>query len=163
MPNIIKGSEIVADDWKVLDKDTALDSVLEDGKFIVPLQYWLANNEALNARGDIGVWLDSDEDTDSIEDHCNHLPVIAINFPNFADGRGYSYARLLRDKYGYTGELRAIGDVLKDQLFFLKRCGFDAYAIRVDRDVADAISSLKDFSDSYQVAVDQPEPLFKRR
>jgi uncharacterized protein (DUF934 family) len=163
MPNIIKGSEIVADDWKVLDKDTALDSVLEDGKLIVPLQYWLANNEALNVRGDIGVWLDSDEDTDSIEDNCNNLPVIAINFPNFADGRGYSYARLLREKYGYTGELRAIGDVLKDQLFFLKRCGFDAYAIRVDRDVAEAISSLKDFSDSYQVAVDQPEPLFKRR
>ena len=163
MPNIIKGSEIIADDWKVLDKDTALDSALEDGKLIVPLQYWLANKEALNARGDIGVWLDSDEDTDSIEDNCNHLPVIAINFPNFADGRGYSYARLLREKYGYTGELRAIGDVLKDQLFFLKRCGFDAYAIRVDRDVADAISSLKDFSDSYQVAVDQPEPLFKRR
>jgi uncharacterized protein (DUF934 family) len=129
----------------------------------VPLQYWLANNEALNVRGDIGVWLDSDEDTDSIEDNCNNLPVIAINFPNFADGRGYSYARLLREKYGYTGELRAIGDVLKDQLFFLKRCGFDAYAIRVDRDVAEAISSLKDFSDSYQVAVDQPEPLFKRR
>jgi uncharacterized protein (DUF934 family) len=163
MPNIIKGSEIIADDWKVLDKDTALDSVLEDGKLIVPLQYWLANKEALNARGDIGVWLDSDEDTDSIEDNCNHLPVIAINFPNFADGRGYSYARLIREKYGYTGELRAIGDVLKDQLFFLKRCGFDAFAIRVDRDVADAISSLKDFSDSYQVAVDQPEPLFKRR
>tara|TARA_R110002072_G_scaffold29908_2_gene93909 strand:+ start:314 stop:805 length:492 start_codon:yes stop_codon:yes gene_type:complete len=163
MPNIIKGGEIIADDWKVLDKDTALDSVLEDGKLIVPLHYWLANKEALNARGDIGLWLDSDEDTDSIADSCNHLPVIAINFPNFADGRGYSYARLLREKYGYTGELRAIGDVLKDQLFFLKRCGFDAYAIRTDRDVVDAISSLKDFSDSYQVAVDQPEPLFKRR
>jgi uncharacterized protein (DUF934 family) len=163
MPNIIKGGEITADDWNVLDKDTATDSILQDGKFIVPLQYWLANSEALNTRGDIGVWLDSDEDTDSIEDNCNHLPVIAINFPTFADGRGYSYARLLREKYGYTGELRAIGDVLKDQVFFLKRCGFDAYAIRVDRDVADAISSLEDFSDSYQVAVDQPEPLFKRR
>lgn len=163
MPNIIKGSEIIADDWKVLDKELALDSALEDGKLIVPLQYWLANNEALNARGDIGVWLDSDEDTDSIEDNCNHLPIIAINFPNFADGRGYSYARLLREKYGYTGELRAIGDVLKDQVFFLKRCGFDAFAIRADRDMGDAVSSLKDFSDSYQVAVDQPEPLFKRR
>ncbi|MFQ3323254.1 MAG: hypothetical protein ACI90U_001074 [Pseudomonadales bacterium] len=163
MPNIIKGGEIVADDWKVLDKDTSVDSALEKGKLIVPLHYWLANSEALNARGDIGVWLDSDEDTDNIEDSCNHLPVIAVNFPNFADGRGYSYARLLREKYGYSGELRAIGDVLKDQLFFYKRCGFDAFAMRVDRDASDAISSLKDFSDSYQVAVDQPEPLFKRR
>ena len=163
MPNIIKGSDIVADDWTVLDKELALDSLLEDGKFIVPLEYWLANCEMLNTRGDIGVWLDSDQDTDNIADSCNHLPVIAINFPNFADGRGYSYARLLREKYGYTGELRAIGDVLKDQLYFLKRCGFDAYAIRVDRDVADAISGLEDFSDSYQVAVDQTEPLFKRR
>ncbi|MFB1037435.1 MAG: DUF934 domain-containing protein, partial [Sinobacterium sp.] len=76
---------------------------------------------------------------------------------------GYSYARLLREKYGYSGELRAIGDVLKDQLFFYKRCGFDAFAMRADRDAGAAISSLKDFSDSYQVAVDQPEPLFKRR
>jgi uncharacterized protein (DUF934 family) len=163
MPNIIKGSEIIADDWQVLAKDTALDSVLEDGKLIVPLQYWLANSAALNTRGNIGVWLDSDEDTDHIKDSCNHLPVIAINFPNFADGRGYSYARLLREKYGYSGELRAIGDVLKDQLFFYKRCGFDAFAMRADRDAGAAISSLKDFSDSYQVAVDQPEPLFKRR
>jgi uncharacterized protein (DUF934 family) len=163
MPNIIKGCKICADDWNVLDKGTALDSVLQEGKFIVPLQYWLANSEILNNRGDIGVWLDSDEDTDSIADSCNHLPVIAINFPNFADGRGYSYARLLREKYGYEGELRAIGDVLKDQIFFLKRCGFDAYSIRDDRDAADALSSLKDFSDSYQVAVDQPEPLFRRR
>jgi uncharacterized protein (DUF934 family) len=163
MPNIIKGCKIVADDWAVLDKDIALDSILENGKFIVPLKYWLANREALDRRGDIGLWLDSDEDTDSIESNCNYLPVIAINFPSFADGRGYSYARLLREKYGYSGELRAIGDILKDQIFFLKRCGFDAYAIRADRDIADALDSLKDFSDSYQVAVDQPEPLFKRR
>ena len=72
-------------------------------------------------------------------------------------------ARLLRDRYGYTGEVRAIGDVLRDQLFFMQRCGFDAFVIREDRSAEDALQSLKDFSETYQAATDQPQPLFRRR
>lgn len=81
----------------------------------------------------------------------------------FTDGRNYSNARLLRDRYGYKGELRAIGDVLRDQLFYLHRCGFDAYALRADKDPYEALESLKDFSVTYQAATDEPLPLFRRR
>ena len=67
------------------------------------------------------------------------------------------------DRYKYAGEVRAIGDVLRDQLFFMRRCGFDAFALRADRDAVEALESFKDFSDTYQSATDQPLPLFRRR
>ena len=86
-----------------------------------------------------------------------------MNFPKFTDGRGYSSARLLRDRYSFRGEIRAIGDVLQDQLFYMKRCGIDAYALREDKDIVAALASLRDFSETYQAAVDQPQPLFRRR
>jgi len=92
-----------------------------------------------------------------------HFQVIALNFPSFTDGRHYSSARLLRERYGYKGEIRAIGDVLRDQLFYMRRCGFDAFAIRADRDPVDALEGLKDFSVTYQAAADDERPLFRRR
>ena len=89
--------------------------------------------------------------------------MIAVNFPAFTDGRGFSSARALRARYGYKGEIRAIGDVLRDQLFFMRRCGFDAYAIRADRSPEDALASLTTSDDFYQTSVEQPLPLFRRR
>jgi uncharacterized protein (DUF934 family) len=86
-----------------------------------------------------------------------------VNFPKFNDGRGFSIGRLLRERYGFRGELRAIGDVLRDQLFFLARCGFDAFALRDDQDVDEALGAFADFSEAYQPALDQPVPLFRRR
>ena len=109
------------------------------------------------------VWLAPDEDPAALAGDAARLPVIAIDFPQFTDGRGYSHARLLRERYGYTGEIRAIGDVLRDQLFFMQRCGFDAFAVRPDRDPYDALKGLSDFSVTYQTGVDQPLPLFRRR
>ena len=91
-----------------------------------------------------------------------HEPaLIAVNFPRFVDGRGYSIA-LLRERYGYSGELRAIGDVLPDQLQFMKRCGFDAFALRPDKDATKA-ARLNFFSQTYQAAADTDVPLFRRR
>jgi uncharacterized protein (DUF934 family) len=92
-----------------------------------------------------------------------NLPVIGINFPKFADGRGYSIARYVRERLGFNGELRAIGDVMRDQLFFLQRCGFNSYAIREDCDAEVAMAGLSDFSETYQAANDQKSPLFRRR
>lgn len=138
------------------------------GKLIVPLSVWLGRRPELEPRlqaGELGVWLDSFEEPEALVDgvdDINRFAVIAINFPKFIDGRGYSVGRLLRERYGYRNELRAIGDVLRDQLFFLKRCGFDAYKLRADRDMQDALASLRDFSDPYQAAVDEPRPLFRR-
>lgn len=92
----------------------------------------------------------------------NVFPLIAVHVERFADGRIFSIGTLLRTRYGYKNELRATGDVLRDQLFFLKRSGFDSFLIRADRSAKDALQSLKDFSEPYQGAVDNPVPLFKR-
>ncbi len=125
----------------------------------------IATLRALEGVGWEGVWIDSFEEPEALVasvDRINDLAVIAINFPKFIDGRGFSLGRLLRERYGFRNELRAIGDVLRDQIFFFKRCGFDAYKLRADRDMQDALDSLRDFSDPYQGAVDEPRPLFRR-
>ena len=81
----------------------------------------------------------------------------------FSDGRGYSYAQLLSTQYGYSGELRAIGDVLRDQLFYLKRCGFNSFALREDQKIEEAVNNLSDFNETYQASSDNPKPLYARR
>jgi uncharacterized protein (DUF934 family) len=86
-----------------------------------------------------------------------------VRFASFTDGRGYSLARMLRERYGYRGELRAIGDVLRDQIYYLSRCGFDAFALRADQKPEQALAALDDFSEAYQTSVDRPHPLFRRR
>ena len=91
------------------------------------------------------------------------LALIAVNFPTFKDGRGYSTAYLLRTRYSYTGELRAVGDIQRDQLFYLHRVGFNAFAVREDKDIEAALKSLNDFSNVYQASVVQSSPLFRRR
>lgn len=164
MRQIIKDNQVVPDTWELLPKDATLDQLTNAGDVIVPLAMWLEHAHALKARdGRLGVWLDADEEAESIADDLEHFAVIALNFPVFSDGRNYSNARLLRDRYQYKGELRSIGDVLRDQLFFMHRCGFDAYALREDHDPHAALASLNDLSEVYQAATDQPLPLFRRR
>ena len=96
-------------------------------------------------------------------DDLEHFSVIALDFPAFGDGRSYSHASLLRQRYGYKGDLRAVGDVLQDQLFFMQRCGFDSYAIREDKDIEEALKSLNDFTVRYQAAADGALPIYKQR
>ncbi len=164
MQRLIKNGEVINDSWHLLDKDATLDGLPNSDSIIVPLALWLEHSHALKARdGGLGVWLDSDEEVESIAGDLDQFQVIALNFPVFSDGRNYSNARLLRDRYQYQGEVRAIGDVLRDQLFFMQRCGFDAFALRADRNAEEALESLKDFSNCYQAATDQPLPLFRRR
>lgn len=164
MQRIIKNNQVVDETWHLLPKDATLEGLSNCDDLIVPLDLWLEHAHALKARdGGLGVWLESNEEVEAIADDLEHFQVIALNFPVFSDGRHYSSARLLRDRFGYKGEIRAIGDVLRDQLFFMKRCGFDAFALREDRDPYEALESLKDFSETYQAATDQPEPLFRRR
>lgn len=163
---IIKHSRIVEDSWQVVrlgEGETAASVPLPAGDLIVPLSVWQARKVELLARPQRGVWLAPDEAAQDIATDLAQLQVVAIDFPQFADGRGYSTAALLRSRYGWRGELRAIGDVLKDQLFYLSRVGFDAYAVREGRDLEDAVKALNDFSETYQAAVDEPLPLFRRR
>ena len=167
MSRIIKNRQIVDDTWTrlVLTEGEAPESVaLPNASVIFPLAVWQAQRAAILARPhEVGVWLDSHEGPETIADDLARFAVIGVNFPKFTDGRGYSTARLLRERYGYRGELRAIGDVQHDQLFLLKRCGFDAFAVRADKDIRTALAGLDDFSETYQAAVDQPLPLFRRR
>ncbi|MFT3850633.1 MAG: DUF934 domain-containing protein [Propionivibrio sp.] len=167
MSKIIRNNQIVEDTWQVLklgEGETAESIVLPEAPTLFPLAVWLARKNELLARvATAGVWLDSSEGPEALAGDLGRLPIIAVNFPKFADGRAYSTARLLRERFGYAGEIRAIGDVLRDQLFFMKRCGIDAYAVRADKDIEAALAGLRDFSDAYQAAVDQPQPLFRRR
>jgi uncharacterized protein (DUF934 family) len=163
MRDIIKDRVIVADDWEVLrlaEGESADTVVVPEGKVIVPLAVWQARRDSLKGR--VAVWLASDERPEALKDDFDLLPLIAVDFPKFGDGRGYSIAYNLRARYGYQGELRAIGDVLRDQLFYMQRVGFNAFATRPDRSIEDALKGLTDFSEAYQTSWDQKTPLFKR-
>jgi len=169
MPELIKNGRIVADDWQIVSpaEDETTEAVaLPAGKLIVPLAVWRARRDELTARPDTGVWLTTSDDPADIAEDVARLPVIAIHFPKFADGRGYSIATLLRTRYGYAGELRAIGDVLRDQFNYLSRCGFDALQPAEGRytreQLASALVSLADFTEPYQASITPAEPLFRR-
>jgi len=88
---------------------------------------------------------------------------VEVNFPKFGDGRGYSIGRLLRERYGYRGELRAVGHITRDLLFYLESCGFDAFELRPGEDPQQALAGFDDFSEAYQASVARPLPLFRRR
>ena len=162
---IIKNKTVTEDDWSVLrlgESDTPEDVVVPSGKVIVPLKVWLAQRDALQHRSDLGVWFASDERAEDLKDDIGKFSVIAVDFPKFADGRGYSIAYHLRTRLGYRGQLRAIGDVLRDQMFYMQRVGFDAFAPRSDKNIHEAFKGLSDFSLTYQASVDERLPLFRR-
>lgn len=165
MREIIKDKAVINDDWIVLRpaEGEAPDSVaIPEGKVIVPLKVWQAQTTALKTRTEIGVWIASDERPEELKGEVDQFAVIAVDFPKFSDGRGYSIAYNLRARLGYQGELRAIGDVLRDQMFYMQRVGFNAFATRPDRDIHEALKSLTDFSEAYQISWDQKSPLFRR-
>jgi uncharacterized protein (DUF934 family) len=163
MPLLIKNRAIVEDRWTLLRDAASLADVPINTAVIVPLALWQSEHDSLAGRNAVGVWLKPADDPGNLGGDVARLPLIAIDFPKFGDGRGYSSARLLREKYHFSGELRAIGDVLRDQLYYLRQCGFDAFAVRADRNIANAMAGFDDFSDNYQSTVAQPVPLFRRR
>ena len=139
---------------------------LPAGPVLEPFAWWKEVREALvEARGpeSLGVWLAPEDEPADLVGDFDKLSLIGVDFPVFRDGRGYSTARLLRERYGWRGELRAIGDVLHDQLNYMARCGFDAFAVRADKDIHYALKAFGELSVQYQGAVDNPLPLFRRR
>jgi len=166
MATLIKNAKIEADSWQLLEPDTdgGLPAIPAKGDLIAPLALWQAASSALLVHpGRIGIRLDSGEEPSLIADSLQAFGLIAIHFPHFTDGRGYSTARLLRERYGWRGELRAIGDVQCDQLFYLSRCGFDAFVLNDGQDAETALAAIDDFSEAYQTSVERPLPLFRRR
>ena len=170
MTSIIKNRTVLEDDWQVVRalEDGSLPALeqLPAGRVLVPFALWKQAREALVANRDVaslGVWLAPDDEPADLVADFGKIALIGVDFPVFRDGRGYSIARLLRERYEWRGELRAIGDVLRDQLNFMARCGFDAFAVRADKDIRDALKAFTEFSVQYQSAVDTPQPLFRRR
>lgn len=173
MATLLKHSHIVENDaWTIL-KEGLKEGLAEGAKeglevsefTIVPLSFWQQNQSQLSdiaTAGKLGLLLSSDQTADLIGENCRQFSLICIDFPKFIDGRGYSAARLLRERYGFTGELRAVGDVLIDQLFFMKRVGFDAFSLREDQDVEDALTAFTTFTHPYQGDVQDTRPLFRR-
>lgn len=163
MRAIIKKNQIIDDQWTLLSATAPLDEALQASSAIIPFSLWQQHKSALQHVKPLGVWLEAHEVIEDLADDLAHFAVIALNFPVFTDGRHFSSARLLRERYAYSGEIRAIGDVFRDQLFFMQRCGFDAYAVRADRCPTDALKGLTELSVTYQAAYDQSLPLYRRR
>jgi uncharacterized protein (DUF934 family) len=165
MNRIIKllpgGPAIVQDGWTIIRGDG--DSLAMPGPLdIVPFARFAAM-DVVQTSAERAVWIAPDDDFEPFMPRLRELDMIAVDFPVFRDGRGYSIAKLLRTRYGWQGELRAIGDVLRDQLNYMRRCGFDAFVVRGDKDIEDAMKSFGFYSVAYQADVADPLPLFRRR
>jgi len=166
MAVVIKGMSVVSDPWQRLDpgSDGSLPPVPHSGDIIVPLALWQSRRGELLVRaGRLGVWLDSGEDPAAIAEDLRLFGVVAVRFHKVGEGRGYSIAYLLRERYGWKGELRAFGNIWRDQLFFLASCGFNAFALREGEDPHAALGAFGDFSETYQRSVSQPRPPLRRR
>ncbi len=160
---IILDKKITDDTWMHAAEDASLPPT---GNLIVALPYWLKERTALATRaGKTGVWLQGADDPTQIDlvRELVKLPLIAIEFAQFVDGRGFSIGRLLRERYGFKGELRAFGDVFRDTIPYLARCGFNAFVLKDGKSLDDALRAFDDFSGAYQNAVDQPAPYYRRR
>jgi uncharacterized protein (DUF934 family) len=163
MPQLIKDRAVVADRWTLLPADATRVDIPAGIPVIVPLALWKAERPALLARGEVGVRLAPSDDPAELAADVAVLPLVAVDFPQFTDGRGYSIGRLLRERYAFAGELRAIGDVLRDQLYALEQCGFDAFAVRADRSALEALAGLNDLTGVYAPTAKVPQPWFRRR
>jgi uncharacterized protein (DUF934 family) len=165
MPKLIKNKAVVEDNWQLLEATDAPEAaVIPDGEVIVPLNVWKAQKDQLQGRKNtLGVWLDSDELAEELATDAEGFAVIALNFPTFMDGRAFTTARLLRERFGYQGDIRAVGYIIRDQLFYMSRCGFTSFKLPEGNNLEAALESFNDFTESYQAAVDQPQPLFRRR
>ena len=158
---LIKNGQIVDGDGWQLIADGA--PVPESGDVIVGLARLAANEAQLSARkGRLGVRVDPEDEPGEAAKVLAKVALVAIHFPKFCDGRGYTKARLLRERYGFKGELRAVGEVLADQLQFMSRCGIDSFDLAPGKDIAAALHALRDFSVTYQAATDDPQPLYRR-
>jgi len=148
---LIRDRTIASDDWR----HVAEAGPLPAGKVIVPVKRWQDERTRLLGRSaPVGVRLDSDDDLQGLASDLEHFDVVALEFAGFTDGRGYSRARLLRDRYGYRGELRAVGHIIQDQFLFLERSGFDALEVDDRTDLEGWRQAVAAVDLVYQAAAD---------
>ncbi|MDQ7730173.1 DUF934 domain-containing protein [Halomonas sp. SpR8] len=156
--HLIANGELAAENAWCVSYDA--DTLPEQRPAFVPLALWQANQDD----AELAPLLTSDTElTAELAQQLGQSAAIAVDFPAFTDGRGYTIARLLRERYGYSGEVRAVGDVLVDQLDYMRRCGFNAMALRDDQHPEDALRALSFISVRYQPDVEERQALFERR
>jgi uncharacterized protein (DUF934 family) len=166
---IIRDRAIVEDDWTRLDDEAPLPA---SGKLLVSHARWGKDRDPLKLHGTVGVAIPPTLDVAALADDLPALALVAVPF-NFIqprpeggrtfDGRGYTQARALRERFGFKGEIRAIGDVFRDAMFYMHRCGVNAFELKEGADLQDALKAFNDFSVTYQGAADDPTPIFRRR
>jgi uncharacterized protein (DUF934 family) len=158
---IIKDGCLVENGWVHLDDDAALP---ETGPVTVSASRWLKERDALRQRrGELGLRMGGGDDLDTLAPDLPCFALITVEFPRLADGRGFSIARMLREEYRYGGEIRARGNFIQDQLFFLKRVGVNAFEFTQAVDLANMLPALEEFTVTYQAACDEKTPLYRRR
>ena len=158
---LLKDGKLIDDPWSHIADEVAIPA---SGQVIVGLRRWREERDSLIKRKDpAGVRLQSDHTAGDVADDLEHLGVVALAFPVFKDGRAYSNARRLRERYGYTGEIRAIGNVLRDQYLFMLRCGFDALEVKEGETEKGWQKATKAFSVFFQPAADDQETVVSLR
>lgn len=162
MGNYIKDQKPTEDEWMPF---TGLENVdnLPTGDIYVPLEEWKVQREALLKRNSrLGVVLSNTDDISDLVDDLDRLDLVVLEFPKMADGRAFTQARLLRDRLGYKGEIRATGDVLRDQIFYMQRCGFNSFEIRDGENMDSALKAFGEMTVTYQPACDESLPIWRR-
>lgn len=152
----------IADEWTFLADG---EDGPESGAFVLPITRWLAERETLLARNDVklGILIGAGEKIEDVADDLSRFDLVAVAFPAYRDGRGFTTARLARERYGFKGDLRAVGDVLPDLLFYMLRCGFSSFTLRAPHPEEDFARAAKTFSISYQAASDGRLPAHRLR
>ena len=150
---LVKNGAVIDDPWLRIDDDALLPL---EGPIILSVNRWREEQAELARRDTpLGLWLSSDDSLEKVGDALEVVDLIELAFPAFTDGRPYSTARLLRERYGFGGELRAVGQILRDQAQFMLRCGFDSFELAQDANVEDWLAGLSEIAVHYQSATDR--------
>lgn len=158
---LIKNKQVVEGDaWQYVADDQP---VPVDGDVVVGFaRYDRDNFDYTKRTGRLGLRIDPEDDLMQVLTHLPKVDLVVITFPKYGEGRGYTKARLLRERFRYEGELRAVGEVLADQLFYMARCGFDAFELAPGKSAEAALRAFETFSVKYQASTDEPRPLYRR-
>jgi uncharacterized protein (DUF934 family) len=156
---LVKDGALADDAWVRVADDETLPG---DGAVVVSFKRWQAERQSLLGRNaPIGVALSNTDPVEALAPDLNRIGVVMLDFPKYTDGRAYSQARLLRERFGYGGEMRATGNVLRDQLLFMRRAGFDAYEVD-ERGAAGFAASMGAVTHAYQPATNDARMFLKR-
>jgi uncharacterized protein (DUF934 family) len=182
MRQLIRQRKVVADDWRYSDEqglqqtrpeqaglsdagaDGSAVGLRQERALIFPLQQWLAERQQWWLwDGKLGVRIGPTDDVAVLEHDFLRVSLVAIEFGGMAEGRGYSQAQLLRSRYRFTGELRAVGKIQRDQVFYMARCGFDSFEFPPGTDLNAVLTAFGDFTVAYQGAADGTVQPARRR